>query len=279
MSSPAIILAAESQIPVVICNSCGKPQARLWSPMFLNTSALRRKQYLFAAKEQSFAWAEEIIRLKIKGQTDNLAFVAGRRSSLNPEVEKALSNISTQLAKLQTAEATDGSVRKKLILFCEAYAAAYYWQLVGIKLPLPFTFTNRIKREPTDAFNACINYLYGMLRNQTETAVLSIGLDPALGIMHRDGYHMPSLVFDLMEPFRPVMDRLLITAIFQNQMPDDCIEVHDEKYRISKAGRKQLIGLFYEKLHSRMLYKGINTNLQNHLLTEVKMLADIIKKV
>ncbi|MCK9618749.1 MAG: CRISPR-associated endonuclease Cas1 [Lentimicrobiaceae bacterium] len=279
MSSPAIILAAESQIPVVICNTSGKPQARLWSPMFLNTSSLRRKQYLFTTHERSLVWAEEIIKQKIQGQTDNLVFVAGRKSSLNPEVEKAVDNIHIQLAKLHTAVATDNSVHKKQILFCEAYAAACYWQLVGTKLPLPFTFTNRVKREPADAFNACINYLYGMLRNQAETAVLSMGLDPALGVMHRDGYHMPSLVFDLMEPFRPVMDRILINAILQNQMPDDIIEVHDEKYRISKAGRKQLIGLFYEKLHSRMLYKGISTSLQNHLLTEVKLLTEIIKKV
>jgi len=279
MSSPAVILAAESQIPVVICNSCGKPQARLWSPMFLNTSSLRRKQYLFTTHERSLVWAEEIIKLKIQGQTDNLRFVAGRKNLLNPEVEKAVKGICSQLDKLQSATTSDHTVRKKQILFCEAYAAAFYWQLVGTKLPFPFTFTNRIKRDPSDAFNASINYLYGMLRNQAETAVLSMGLDPALGVMHRDGYRMPSLVFDLMEPFRPVMDRLLITAILQNQMPGDTIELQNEKCRISKAGRKQLIGLFYGKLHSRILHNGMTTSLQNLLLTEVKQLTEQIKKV
>ncbi len=279
ISSPAIILAAESQIPVVICDTCGRPRARLWSPLFLNTSALRRKQYQFALHEQSLHWAEEIIRLKIKGQTDNLIMLAGRKSALKPEAEKAINSINVQLVKLTEAEWADAAVRKKQILFCEAFAAAAYWQLAGIKLPPPFTFTNRVKREPTDAFNACINYLYGMLRNQTESAVLSIGLDPALGIMHRDGYKMPSLFFDMMEPFRPVMDKLLITAILQNKMPADTLELRDDKYRITKQGRKTLISLFYEKLHARTLHNGITTNLQNHILTQVKQLADKIKKV
>jgi len=279
ISSPAIILAAESQIPLVICNVSGKPKARLWSPMFMNTSALRRKQYQFTINEQSLHWAEEIIWLKIKGQTDNLRFVAARKSILKPEAEKVISNINDRLAKFNQTHFADSTIRKKQILFCEAYAAAGYWQLIGTKLPLPFTFSNRIKREPTDAFNACINYLYGMLRNHTETAILSIGLDPALGVMHRDGYRMPSLVFDMMEPFRPVVDKLLITAVLQNHMPADILELRDEKYRISKAGRKELIELFNEKLHSRMLYNGITTSLQNHMLTQVKQLAVKISNV
>ena len=140
-------------------------------------------------------------------------------------------------------------------------------------------FENRIKREPTDAFNACINYLYGMLRNQVETAILSIGLDPALGVMHRDGYCLPSLVFDIMEPFRPIVDRILLTAALQNQIKEDIMTIIEDKHRISKPGRKQLIELFINKLHSRLLYRGVTTSMQNHILTEVKLLADKIKQL
>lgn len=149
--------------------------------------------------------------------------------------------------------------------------------LFGKVLPAPFTFSNRIKKQPPDGFNACINYLYGMLRNQVETAVLSFGLDPAIGIMHRDGYKMPSLVFDLMEPFRPVMDRLLITSVLQREFGDDTFQLKDESLLITKAGRKQLIGLFVKKLHARTMYRGTTTSLNNHLLTEAKLLVNTIK--
>ncbi len=279
ISSPALILAAENQIPVVFCNNYGKPLARIWSPRFLNTSTLRRKQYVYTINEKAIFWIEEIIKLKIQGQIDNLWFVAGRKTSLKPQVEKAEQDIAFQLSKFNATSTNDRIKNKKLLLFCEAYAAAQYWQLIGIKLPSLFMFGNRVKREPNDAFNACINYLYGMLRNQVETAILSIGLDPALGVMHRDGYCLPSLVFDIMEPFRPIIDRVLLTAALQNQFKDDIIILSENKLRISKPGRKQLLELFINKLHSRISYRGVTTTLQNHILTEVKLLADKIKQV
>ena len=280
ISSPALLLAVESQIPVVICNNCGKPLARIWSSRFLNTSTLRRKQYLFTTHDKAIIWSEEIIKLKIQSQIDNLWYLASRKTTLKAQVEKAEQDIQTQLLKYNSSSTQDRIKNKKLLLFCEAYAAAQYWQLIGIKLPEPFKFENRVKRNPTDAFNACINYLYGMLCNQVEAAILSIGLDPALGVMHRDGYCLPSLVFDLMEPFRPIIDRTLLNAILQNQLKEDIVMlVNENALRISKTGRKQLIELFNSKLHSRITYRGMTTNLLNHILTEAKMFADKIKQV
>ena len=279
ISSPALILAAECQIPVVICNNCGKPLARIWSSRFLNTSTLRKKQYLYTTHEKSINWFEEIVKLKIQGQIDNLWYVSNRKVSIKSQVEKAEQDIHTQLSKFNVASNQDRVLHKKHLLFYEAYAAAQYWQLIGIKLSTPFMFENRIKRDPTDAFNACINYLYGMLRNQVEAAILSIGLDPALGVMHRDGYCLPSLVFDLMEPFRPIIDRVLLTATLQNQLKDDIMMIIENKHRINKAGRQQLIELFNNKLHSRVLFRGTTTSLQNQILNEVKLLADKIKQV
>lgn len=279
ISSPALVLAAENQIPVVICNGSGKPEARLWSPRFLNTSALRRQQYRFCEKHEALQWAERIIRAKIAGQQDNLLFMAGRKTSLVGAAAEAVGKIDAQLATFSAGQHTDLATGKKQLLFREAYAAAMYWQLVGTRLPEPFAFDKRVKRNPADAFNACINYLYGMLRNQAETAVLSYGLDPALGIMHRDGYCMPSLVFDIMEPYRPVVDRLLLAAVLQGQLPADLMMGENGKPRINKDGRHKLIEMFVQKLHARATLNGIAATLNNHLLNEAKLLAETIRKV
>jgi len=72
ISSPALLLAAENQIPVVICNNAGNPLARLWSSRFLNTSGLRRRQYSFTSQPQGLIWAEEILSMKINAQINNL---------------------------------------------------------------------------------------------------------------------------------------------------------------------------------------------------------------
>lgn len=277
MSSPALILAATSQIPVVFCDPAGRPQARTWSPRFINTSKLRRDQHRFASTIPSANWAASIMQLKVEGQKDNLRYLANRKPSLTPETEKAIRSIDQIIESQGTKTGSTIGERKKQILFTEAYAASLYWQLLGRLLPPPFTFTNRVKKQPTDGFNACINYLYGMLRNQTETAILSIGLDPALGIMHRDGYNMPSLVFDLMEPFRPILDHTLLVSVLQGEFAANVFDMKDHTLAITKAGRKQLISLFIKKLHARTSFRGSTTSLNNHLLTEVKLLANTIK--
>ena len=204
--------------------------------------------------------------------------MAGRKTSLSTDVVAAIKKTDIQLEAFSAIQQPDLITGKKQLLFREAYAAAAYWQLIGTLLPMPFTFCNRVKRKPTDAFNACINYLYGMLRNHVEAAVLCYGLDPALGIMHRDGYCMPSLVFDLMEPFRPITDRLLLTAILQQQLPTNLLMGENGMPRITKEGRHKLIELFMHKLHETTTLKGTTATLNNLVLNEVKLLTETIRK-
>ena len=276
ISSPALVLAAQSEIPVIICNNFGKPEARIWSPRFINISTLRRKQYLFTADMKALKWAYNIILTKIDGQKSNLGFISDRKPSLASDVEKALGEIENQLSRVQFSENGDPMVTKKSLLFVEAFTASRYWQLIGLKLPEPWNFTNRVKKKPSDPFNASVNYLYGMLRNQVETAILSMGLDPALGIMHRDGYKMPSLVFDLMEPFRPMVDRILVDSLLSGALTGEIREGTGTATLISKSGRKQLISLFNAKLKERIRFRESVTTRQNHILTEVRYLKERI---
>jgi CRISPR-associated protein Cas1 len=278
ISSSALILASTTQIPVIICDNCGTPLVRTWSPRLINTSKLRRGQYSFGFTNESVEWANNLMQLKIEGQKTNLTFIANRKPVIEKNAVKAINAINNILVRTATKNEKGLADQKKQILFKEAFAASQYWQLIGLVLPIPFHFTNRIKRNPPDAFNACVNYLYGMLRNQVETAVLSIGLDPALGIIHRDGYKMPSLVFDMMEPFRPIIDRLLLNSILCGEMKNNIIQENEGKILITKEGRKKLINMFVKKLNSNCTYRGIRTSLNNHILSEAKLLATKIKE-
>jgi CRISP-associated protein Cas1 len=279
ISSPALVLAVESDIQVVVCNNFGKPEARVWSPRFLNTSALRRMQYKFCESFESMNWAENIIRLKIEMQCNNLLFIASRKPSFKETAFASVEKIHKQISAFTVNPLAGIDTCKKQLRFCEAYAASVYWQTAGGNLPEPWTFSNRVKRNPPDAFNSCINYMYGILRNQVETAILSLGLDPALGILHRDGYRMPSLVFDLMEPFRPVMDKLLYKTILESAMPDAMILQEEGKAIITKAGRKKLITLFTEKLNTRSTLGSTTTTLNNLILHQVKNLTEQIRNI
>lgn len=278
ISSPAILLAASNEISLVICTKTGKPEARLWTPRFLNISTLRRKQYGFTRSINGLNWAKEVISIKLEGQRSNLIFLAERKPDLATEISDAVLQIEQSIYKLKNDSFTyENGVKQSR--FLEAYAAKQYWQLIGQKFPEPYLFLTRIKQKPTDGFNPCINYLYGMLRNHVETAILSMGLDPALGCLHRDGYKLPSLVFDLMEPFRPITDRLLIEAILSGKL-DNCIEKEKDSNicHVSKSGRKKIITLFNKELFTKSKYRGYIRTFNDHILYETKSLVDKIRE-
>jgi len=277
ISSTAVLLAATSEIALVICSRTGKPEARLWSPRFLNTSTLRRNQYGFTRSDLGYQWMKETIRLKLENQLSNIRYLADRKQALLQESENVIREIEHSITSLNTLNTTDSECLKK-IRYIEASVAKQYWQLVGIKLPAPFSFLLRIKQNPKDVFNPYINYLYGMLRNQVETAILSFGLDPALGCMHRDGYKLPSLVFDLMEPYRPITDRLLIEAVLSTKLGNAMETDELGNYRISRPGRIKLINLFNENLHKTGVYNKTKTSLLNLIMLDTKQLVDQIKR-
>lgn len=82
----------------------------------------------------------------------------------------------------------------------EARAARHYWQHVFS--PLPFR-----RDRFGDAPNNLLNYGYAILRAAVARALVSSGLLPTIGIHHHNRYNAYCLADDIMEPYRPVVDR------------------------------------------------------------------------
>ena len=82
-----------------------------------------------------------------------------------------------------------------------------------------FRFAGRSRRPPLDAVNALLSFLYTLLVHDCRGALEAIGLDPAVGFLHRDRPGRPSLALDLMEEFRAMMaDRLALSLINRRQI-------------------------------------------------------------
>lgn len=84
----------------------------------------------------------------------------------------------------------------------EARAARIYWQKVFGDIEF------RRDREQ-DGLNACLNYGYAVLRAIVARAICGAGLHPSLSVHHHNRYDTFCLADDLMEPFRPVVDRVV----------------------------------------------------------------------
>jgi len=88
----------------------------------------------------------------------------------------------------------------------ESRAAVYYWQ--RIFLPLDF-----YRRRVGDPPNNLLNYGYAILRATVARSLVGSGLLPTLGIFHRNRYNAYALADDIMEPFRPYVDKLVLEIL------------------------------------------------------------------
>ena len=89
----------------------------------------------------------------------------------------------------------------------EGRAAAYYWKSV---FPKELNF---IRDRYGDPPNNLLNYGYAILRAVTARSLAGSGLLPTLGIHHSNKYNAYCLADDIMEPYRPFIDRFVITFI------------------------------------------------------------------
>ncbi len=211
LSSGAIRLAAQHQIPIYFFDSIGDVQASLQSPKFGTIATIRRRQVYFADSAAATAWVLEVFGHKSQQQAEVLRYLLNRRPSAAAEIGQALGQLNSAEPLLLAPQlAQPLAVVRPTLLGKEGSQARAYWLAVAAALPEALTFEQRTRRPATDPFNAALNYLYGMLYTTVEQALLAAGLDPYLGLFHADEYNAPTLAFDLIEPFRPWADRLLI---------------------------------------------------------------------
>lgn len=89
----------------------------------------------------------------------------------------------------------------------EARAAAYYWRHLFPQIP---DFVRGREGMPP---NNLLNYGYAILRAVIARALVGSGLLPTLGIHHHNRYNAYCLADDIMEPYRPYVDELVIKII------------------------------------------------------------------
>ncbi len=253
LSSGAIQLAAQHQIPIYFFDSIGNVQASLQSPRFGTIATLRRKQVFFADSPAATGWIMEVFGHKNRQQAELLRYLTNRRPSASEALEQALRQLTPEEPLLPPDQLTQplATIRPTL-LGKEGSQARTYWEAVAAALPEALTFGQRTRRPAMDPFNAALNYLYGMLYTTVEQALLAAGLDPSLGLFHVDEYNAPTLAFDLIEPFRPWADRLLIDLCLDGQwQPDFTDQKSDGGVYLNRVGKRFLIPRWNEYLTGR----------------------------
>lgn len=134
----------------------------------------------------------------------------------------------------------------------EGEAAHGYFAVFGhlVHSPDPnIRFNGRSRRPPRDPVNALLSFLYTLLTHDCRSAAESVGLDPAVGFLHRDRPGRPSLALDLMEELRPVLaDRMVLSLINRRQVRSGDFEMCDGgTVLLTKPDRKTVLTAWQER--------------------------------
>ena len=209
---------AERDVAISFLSEYGRFLARVQGPVSGNV-LLRREQY---RRADDMTISAEMARAVLTGKLANCRTVLQRalRDHSNKidadKVKYASLHINSSLRELES-DLPLNSLRG-----IEGDAAHVYFQVFNHLITSQkedFFFQDRNRRPPLDNVNCLLSFLYTIVMHDVRSALESVGLDPAVGFLHRDRPGRPSLALDLMEEFRPfIADRLTLSLINLSQV-------------------------------------------------------------
>lgn len=187
ITTGAIETLLENNAAVITCDSRSMPTG-LMLPLYGNTLQNERfRDQLDASLPLRKQLWQQIVKQKIANQE---------------AVLRSYTKTETRCMKVWMDEVRSGDADN-----LEARAAAYYWRNIFPEIP---DFVRGREEEPP---NNLLNYGYAILRALIARALVSSGLLPTLGIHHHNRYNAYCLADDIMEPYRPYVDELVIKII------------------------------------------------------------------
>lgn len=210
-------LCGEQQVGLAFLTENGRFLARVVGPVSGNV-LLRREQYRRADDLNASA---QVARSIVTAKVANCRVVLQRALRDRLELQQsslpnAAADLQVSLQDLQQQNDLD-SIRGMEGSAANAYFGAFDHLINANKDT--FYFKERSRRPPKDNVNALLSFLYTLLVHDVRSALEAVGLDPAVGFLHRDRPGRPSLALDLTEEFRAYLaDRLALTLINRQQV-------------------------------------------------------------
>lgn len=98
------------------------------------------------------------------------------------------------------------------------------------------------------------------------------GLNPCFGFLHKPQQGKASLVFDLIEEFRPfIVDRAILTALRRNQK----ITINEKGY-LPLSSRREISRIISDYLNAEVKFRGKRTNIKNLIFKQAKSIKNFL---
>jgi CRISPR-associated protein Cas1 len=272
-ASPALIhLCAERGVSLSFHRENGQFLARVQGTVKGNV-LLRRQQYRMADGGGAVEVARSVIFAKVsnsrailnRGLRDHGGSINSEKVRKEAELLKKYLSIVMRLSTLDNIRGLEGDAARRYFRALD--------ELILVHKDA-FYIRTRSRRPPLDRMNAMLSFMYGILRNEVQSALESVGLDPQVGFLHRDRPGRPSLALDLMEELRGyLVDRLILTMVNRKQIdPDQFVMKENGAVLLKPALRKELIAAWQKRKYEEITHPFLDEKIAVGLLPYVQAL-------
>ena len=278
ITSDAVMLAIEHEIEVMFMDKTGKPIGRIWSPKYGSISTIRKGQLNFIYSHNAVDWIKEVLLKKIENQ-QALMLLFNNDDHPKTDTEKNIARLEDYRNKIRTLDGDIVNDIAPMLRGWEGQASRIYFSTINTFLPEQFRFNIRSQHPALDITNAFLNYGYGILYGRIEGALIKAGVDPYIGILHRDDYNRPVLVYDIIEMYRIWVDYVVYTLLAQNVITEEFYSVREDgSYWLEALGRRVLIQSLNDYMDEVITVKGVTRSRLTILSLYAQSLAQKFKE-
>jgi len=188
-SSEAVRLAIMNNIDIVFLHWDGKPIGRVWHTKLGSTTLIRKKQLEASLGHLAVDFTKEWLVSKLGNQAKFIKSLKKHRLKHRVYLDEKSARIEELCHSIKEVEAPLIEHVADQIRGWEGTAGRLYFETISHVIPKQYKFRGRSFRPSQDAFNAFLNYGYGVLYSRIEKALILAGIDPYLGFLHRDDYN------------------------------------------------------------------------------------------
>ncbi len=280
ISSDAVLLAVENEIEIIFMGQSGMPMGRIWSPKYGSVSTIRKGQLTFTFEHDAVVWIKDLISKKIQNQQAMMLMMNTSGSSeMQRVVDKSINRLEDYRTKISALDGEIVSDISSTLRGWEGVSSKIYFDTMNLFLPETYRFEARSQHPAMDVANAMLNYGYGLLYGRIEGALIKAGIDPYVGVMHRDDYNRPVLVYDVIELYRVWIDYVVFSLLCQNVITEEHYSVRgDGSYWLEPLGRRVLIQSVNDYLEEVIEEKGLQRSRATQIGLYAQNLAQKFKK-
>lgn len=231
ITTPLIEKCQKFGVALVVMKPSFRP-VFFWANSAEANYLLHQRQY--EHKKEDISIARVIVENKIKNQIKALADTR-KKDELTVHAKATLQGCIDTLPDVTDYDSLMGIEGSSSKIFFKSFYQEFDWH-------------QRRPRTKCDALNASLDIGYTMLFNYIECFLRMFGFDLYVGVYHCLWYKRKSLVCDIMEPFRPIIDKTVRTAWNRKQFSEKDYQVQKGEYRLKFEKNSDYSRVFFDAL-------------------------------